>query len=265
MDECCWHPLDLVRFNNHECFRLPSDILLVDETSTVVKVSPDKQNLTFENKNGGIYAIEIQDLKSGDQLSRGWHIYQTPVTKIINLNISKDIVQKSGLKLEDIALEIFAKNSSPAKIQKLNTFINESTLTIEGKQVTKSLLLGRETGKPLFYMFPQGSETKLSRIIVYHGGAIDGLRIFFSSNSSILLGRETNSFSTFNVNNESIGKLKLRSGQWIDAIQFFNRQNIALTPLVGNVNGGSEHVLEGSIVGIYGSFSNWMDGIGVLY
>ena len=265
-DECCWHPLDLVRFNNHECFRLPTDVKLLEQTSTVVKVLPDKQSMTFENKNGGIYAIEIQDLKSGDQLSRGWHIYANPVTQIIKLDVNKDIVQKSGLELKDIALEIFARNTSPIKIQNLNTFITESTLTIQGRQVTKSLLYGSQNEKPVYYLLPQGTETKVNKIIVYHGGAIDGFKIFFSSNSApILLGHETGNFSTFNINNDSIGKIKLRSGQWIDAVQFFNKQNIPITPFVGNVNGGSEHVLEGSIVGIYGSWSNWMDGIGVLY
>ncbi|XBW35177.1 hypothetical protein QEN19_000740 [Hanseniaspora menglaensis] len=266
VDECAWHCLDLVRFNNHECFRLPMDGVFTEKTSTAVKISPDKQSVTIENKTGGIYAVEIQDLKSGDQLSRGWHIYQNPVTQVINLNINKDIVQKSGLQLNDIALEIFAKNASPTKISNLNNFINDSSFKINGVQVTKSLLYGRETQKPVFYLFPEGSNTRFNKITVFHGGAIDGVKLFFTSGKApVLLGNETKDFSSFDIANETIGKLKIRSGQWLDAIQFFNNKNLPIMPFVGNVNGGSEHVMEGQIVGIYGSCTQWMDGIGVLY
>lgn len=265
-DECCWHPLDLVRFKNHECFRLPTDVKFFDKYSTTCQLSKDRKNLHIQNKLGGVYAVEIQDLKTGDHLSRGWHIFQEPKKDLIILNIEKDILKHANLDLQNTGIEIYGANSSTLTIENLKSYIDDAFLTVQGIQVSKSLLYGRKTNDIVCCLFPEGINTKVNKIIVYHGGAIDGIGIFFSSGKPpILLGNQTKDLTTFNIQDQEIGKLKIRSGQWIDAVQFFNKNNAPITALIGNSTGGSEHIIEGNIIGLYGSTSRWMDGIGALY
>ncbi|KAL6930893.1 hypothetical protein ACO0R3_004017 [Hanseniaspora guilliermondii] len=265
-DECPWHPLDLVRFRNHECFKTPSDVQLLNKCSTTCQLSRDRKYLQIQNKTGGIYAIEIQDLKTGDRLSKGWHIYQEPIRGLISLDIERDILKHANLDIQNTGIEIYGVNSSTITIDNLKTYIEDAFITIQGVQVSKSLLYGRKTNDIVCCLFPENNNTKINKIIIYHGGAIDGIGIFFTSGKPpVLLGNQTKDFTTFIIQDQEIGKLKIRTGQWVDAVQFFNKNNSPITKMVGNTTGGSEHVIEGDIRGLYSSTSKWMDGIGALY
>lgn len=265
-DECPWHPLDLVRFRFHECFKIPNDTQPLSKCSTTCQLSRDRKCLQIQNKTGGVYAVEIQDLRTGDHLSKGWHIYQEPVRGLISLDIERDILKQANLDIQNTGIEIYGVNSSKITIDNLKTYIEDAFITVQGVQVSKSLLYGRKTNDFVCWLFPEGTQTKVNKIIVYHGGAIDGIGIFFSSGKPpVLLGNQTKDFSTFVIQNQEIGKLNVRTGQWVDAVQFFNKNNSPITKMVGNTSGGSEHVIEGDIKGLYSSSSKWMDGIGALY
>lgn len=159
----------------------------------------------------------------------------------------------------------------------------------------KSDLLGRhENKKEVVIGF---DESKLTRIRVYHGGALDGIKFYYSNGDapavpprnymdkitsklgnmslnsnekSVLIGNEKPHFTEVLVKpGDRISKMHFRNGAWIDAVQF-EFESGDKTNMLGNAHGGHLTTLEipgkgYKLVGMYGYIGGWLDGIGIIY
>ena len=83
-----------------------------------------------------------------------------------------------------------------------------------------------------------------------------------------LIGRLESNRSKFELKpNEFITRIYVRSGAWVDGIQF--ETNLRKSPFFGNEKGGSLHILQppsgSKLLGMYGTVGDWLDSIGIIY
>jgi hypothetical protein len=112
----------------------------------------------------------------------------------------------------------------------------------------------------------------LSRVIVYHGSAVDGMEFIYDDDSSQLFGKNggKKGGDTFDLDvrrGEYISGFLVRSGFWIDGIQILTSLG-RRSPMFGNAQGGDAHNLippRGfTICGVSGSCGPWLDGFSLL-
>lgn len=141
---------------------------------------------------------------------------------------------------------------------------------------------------------------KITKIRVFHGGALDGVRFYLdissndgrppplpkrgyldkfmsklaiddrSSDRYVTLGNEKPHYTDFVLNaGEYVTLFSIRNGQWIDAFQV--ETNLGRkSEMLGNAGGGHLSVMKPptaahQIVGLYGYTGRWMDGLGFIY
>lgn len=325
-DECTWHRLDLLRFLHHPSFTLPEDYL--DPTfqknnceSGKAILLPLGGNNALLKSATGIYAIEIYkgDLAhaSIEYLPKSIGGEGSQKEILVNTDEMRSRLprDKQEGSFDVHVLSIDGSQSNFNNFEKLvagsENFI-QSDFGLGRGQLTgiKSSVFGdsnRGEKQPLVIF----DSNRIANIRVYHGGALDGIRIDQSAprsgsvstapplpkrdykshlgsafkklglsdtgsqqvlqpvQGSVLYGKQTNNFTDFPFQpGEKITDFKLRSGAWVDAIQIFTDHN-RCSPMLGKTDGGGEGTLtlpQGfEIVGLFGSVSNWIDSIGVVY
>ncbi|VBB81360.1 Putative zinc metalloproteinase [Podospora comata] len=281
-DECTWHRLDCLRFRSHPCFRLPNDMVLNSDDS--VQAWP-VDGLTVMAATG-VSFIEI--FGEGDDVCHSWIEYPAEngsVQRSVTLS-EQDLRSRlpEGKRKGTIKLAIKSHGGGSLDIDDYSKFCStKSCLKLpsalpgipknayRGKKLGASQL---ESSQPHEFIFTSAlrQDRVLSRIIFYHGLAVDGLEFVYDDDSRQLFGKRggKEGGDTFDMDirrGEYITGFFVRSGFWVDAIQVLTSLG-RRSPLFGNAHGGDAHTLippRGyNICGVTGSCGSWVDGFSVI-
>lgn len=198
-DECEWHKLDLLRFRAHPAFRLPSDPSMSADDS--IQAYPVEDGKVMLMAATGISIAEIYT--DGDDLCRAWIEYpadgpptgqslkQVPMTEQELRHKLPDALKKARLRVSikshgggslDIAdFKEFASKTSHIKLLGGNTAFRSAKLG-------HSRMDGSEPQEVVFASVVKQARV-LTRVVVYHGLAVDGLEFFYDNESSQLFGK----------------------------------------------------------------------------
>ncbi|KAL2268120.1 hypothetical protein VTJ83DRAFT_2966 [Remersonia thermophila] len=284
--ECVWHRLDCLHFRSHPCFRLPSDPSSNPDPS--IQGWPfDKGSLTVTSA-AGIGYVEI--LAGDDDLCHAWIEYlpsnggspQRSVTlteqelrdrlpedkRKERLRISVRSLAGGSLDIDDFA-KMCSKGASSLKIPSAVPGLSKTAF--RGMKLGLSQMEGSQPQEVVFTSSVR-QDRVLSKILVYHGGALDGLEFVYDDDSRQLFGKRGGKpggdvFELDVRRGEYITGFVVRSGFWIDGIQVLTSLG-RKSPLYGNANGGSSHTLIPpigyNICGVTGSCAAWIDGFSVI-
>lgn len=192
-DECKWHRLDLLRFLYHDSFRLPSDVndpsFGINKPDGSAMILPIGNNEAIVKSNSGIYAIEVYAREIADSfieflpLSLGGQGIQNEI-KINSYNLKK-LLPNDRKNVDDIRINVLCiggQSDCDKLISKLSNN-NDNFVTINGEEINrkgsiraiKSNCLGQfnQNNHQMVLFDPK----TIYNIRVYHGAAVDGLRI----------------------------------------------------------------------------------------
>ena len=225
-DECAWHRLDVLRFRNHPCFRVPSyDQIMIQDDS--IQFYPIGNGKILFSAATGISFIEI--FTEGEELCKTWLEYIN--TEARNASMPRQVIlteadlraklpedkKKKKLKLEvfsgssrsltigDVSevlsksyiINLPLKRQAPKKDEGLtmNTFDNvmglgrsfETRLGFKSKKLGFSQMEGSEQQEIIFDS--TNLQTKLmTSVKVYSGNSLDGIEFCYEDGHSQLFG-----------------------------------------------------------------------------
>lgn len=284
---CHWTQNDLTRFLHHGSFSLPEDRFPKIEKSKLEEretptpalyATPD--DTLIAKSDSGIFMIELLIL--GFPLFTIANLppqyYGSGDLKVMNLRYKdcNSLLVKSGKKVDskfnlrvcsfdgEILVNDFKKYCSDFRLREniINSHFGLGRGRLTGYK-SSSL------GTPKYTPMAIGIDVKnITKIRVYHGAALDGVRFYYtSSREPDIIGKENLRFTDVLFNpGEYITKFNIRNGEWIDAIQFQTNQRIS--PMIGGKGGhlsSLEAPEEYAIVGMYGFCGSWLDAIGIVY
>ncbi|KAK5653577.1 hypothetical protein OQA88_8839 [Cercophora sp. LCS_1] len=284
-DECTWHRLDCLRLRSHPCFRLPNDAVLNPDDS--VHAWPIEGGSIMVTAPTGVSYLEI--FGEGDDVCHNWIEYQAEnggVQRQVLLNEQElrnrlpEEKRKGTLK---ISVKSFGGGSLDIDDFKRLCSSKESSLKLPtgvpglGKAAYRAKKLGHssiEGSEPHEVIFSSAlrQDRVLSKIVFYHGFALDGLEFVYDDDSRQLFGKRGGKIGgdVFEMDirrGEYITGFHVRSGAWIDGIQVLTSLG-RRSPMYGNAHGGSGHTLippRGyNICGVTGSCGPWLDGFSVI-
>ncbi|KAL1862983.1 hypothetical protein VTK73DRAFT_6514 [Phialemonium thermophilum] len=283
-DECTWHRLDCLQFRSHPCFRLPNDpILNADES---VQAWPVEGGNVVVMAATGISHLEIYG--EDDDVCHTWIEYpvengcsqrQVSLTETELRNRLPESKRRGNLKVcvrsyggGKLDIEDFKKLCSKDSSFKLPSNLpGLGKPAYRGKRVGRSQMQG-STFQEIVFTSAIRHDRVLSRVIVYHGRALDGLEFVYDDDSRQLFGKRGGKpggdvFDMDIRRGEYVTGFVVRAGFWVDAIQILTSIG-RRSPMYGNVHGGSAHTLippRGyTICGVTGSCGPWVDGFGVI-
>jgi hypothetical protein len=175
---------------------------------------------------------------------------------------------------QKISMEATCLNQSEKSVENLNEFItSHSGVRLPGVDavVLKSDVYGQGSEGATKYdaVFLNNNRPKqLARILVNHGCFLDGFILVWQDGTRDVIGKSGGRRSEFNITTgEYVQGLIVRSGAWIDGIQF-KLSSGRLSPWYGG-DGGGLHTIEApqgyEMVGLHGKANDWMEQIGVYY
>lgn len=322
---CHWNILDKIRFLFHGSFALPvdsNDYTMGHIYSTTTKPDDSYPNnkvpVLFTTSSGsivksdsGIFMIELvsKDLArfhisylpksyGGNGLQHEIFLdYDSLYAQLKHLY--KEAHPGFDVRVLSLGGDLYIKNFKERTSNSRNIIRSDFGLGQGVITGYKSDLLGRSENKEEVII--GFNEDTISRIRVYHGGALDGIKIYYGHNKSgskvppipsrgymdnltnklkgvhlssdeksVTIGKEKPHYTDINVKpGDKISKIHFRNGAWIDAVQFeFKSGN--KSQMLGNANGGHLTTLEVPgegfrLVGMYGYIDRWMNGIGIIY
>lgn len=195
-DECAWHRLDCLRFRSHPSFRLPHDPVLNPDGS--VQAWPVENGHITVTAATGISFIELYP--EGDDVCHHWLEY----------GFENNSIQRNVCLKEQELREHLPTNKRRKKLRVCIKSHGGGNLDIDdfGDLCSKNSSLKLPSGKTAFRSkklgFSQMENTQqqefvftssihqnrvLSRIVFYHGFALDGLEFFYDDNESQLFGK----------------------------------------------------------------------------
>ncbi|KAF7561980.1 hypothetical protein G7046_g2142 [Stylonectria norvegica] len=269
-DECGWHRLDCLRFRAHPAFRLPND----------PPINPDGSVQAFPVDGGNVLVMAatgvsfVEVYGEGDDVCHSWIEYPTdqgPPSRQLTLNDQElrgklpESKQKGRVRVsikshggESLEIDDFKKFTSKESCVKLSS----------GKTAFRSQKLGSskmENSEPQEVVFTNAvkQDRVLSRVVAYHGSALDGLEFAYDDGSTQLFGKKGgkqggDAFELDVRRGECISGFLVRSGFWIDGVQILTNLG-RKSPVFGKAHGGSAHTLippRGyTICGVSGSWS----------
>ncbi|RYP69800.1 hypothetical protein DL771_005909 [Monosporascus sp. 5C6A] len=262
-DECTWHRLDCLRFRSHPCFRLPNDPILNPDES--VQAWPVENGQVIVTAATGVSFIELY--AEGDDVCHSWLEYGSENGSIQrNLCLKEQELRehlppskrRSNLKVcikshggGNLDIDDFTSLCSKASSFKLGS----GQLAFRSKRLGMSKM---ENSQPQEIVFTSSLHQNrvLSRIVFYHGFAVDGIEFFFDDGESQLFGKRGGKPGDIR-RGEYITGFSVRSGFWIDAVQVLTSLG-RRSPIYGNAHGGSP------VCGVSGSCAAWVDGFSVI-
>jgi len=280
-DECTWHRLDCLHFRNHPCFRLPNDPPFNPDDS--VQAWPVDGGNVLVTAAAGVAYLEI--FGEGDDVCHSWIEYpleSSSLQRQVTLTEAElrarlpENKRRGRMKVcikswggGNLDIEDFRQLSSKESSTKLGN-------ALLGKTAFRSCKLGlsqMEGSQPEEIIFTSAlrQDRVLSRIVFYHGFAVDGLEFVYDDDSRQLFGKRGGKpggdyFDMDIRRGEYISGFCIRSGFWIDGIQVLTSLG-RRSPTYGNAHGGSARTLippRGyTICGVSGSCGNWLDGFSV--
>lgn len=325
---CHWNIRDLMRYLYHDSFSLPID--KDDATFLKIQQTTLRPNEIYKHKEkplsfilspgvvsvksyAGIYMVELcgQDLARFHMpffpRSYGGTGLQNEILldyQELHHNFKqswKDAGDEFDVRVLSVAGDLYINNFKKSSVLTQDDVIRSDFGLQRGAILGyKGELLGSAKGGMQYIGF---DISKISKIRIYHGGALDGVTFFFKSGNTdpappvpkrdyvmsilrrplppknslkddswsheVTLGNKKPHFTDFDISpGELVTRLIFRSGQWIDAMCVETNTERS-SGLLGNANGGHQSVLEAPtsrrMVGMYGYCGRWMDGLGIIY
>ncbi|KAK3384776.1 putative peptidase family-domain-containing protein [Podospora didyma] len=271
-DECGWHRLDCLRFRSHPCFRLPNDPVLNSDDS--IQAWPVEGGNVLVTAATGIAFLELFGV--GDEECHNWIEY--PIengTTQRHVSLSEQELRnrlpeekrKGIIKISikshgggELTIDDFTKLCSKESCFRLpSTVPGMGKMAFRGKKLGYSQMDGSEP-QELVFTSALGQGRVLSRIIFYHGFALDGLEFVYDDDSRQLFGKRGGKEGgyTFDMDirrGEYISGFIVRSGFWIDAIQVLTSMG-RKSPIFGNAHGGSAYASFLSFRPLYRATAN---------
>ncbi|CEP16567.1 hypothetical protein [Parasitella parasitica] len=266
-----WHRLDIMRLRFHPAFRVPQD-------GPIGSRSPSKPSVVALEGGqfqviapAGISLLEMD--VEGQYRSHFEFLQEQP--RVVTFNI-KDICDRCQCSAnEKISLHAVCINQETKDIDDLNSFLNShGGVYLPGVSgpVLKSDIFGNESdqgmAKYTAIFYRNNRPRQLKCILVNHGAFLDGFTLIYDDGSQDQIGTTGGGRTQFDVERgEHIQGLVVKSGAWIDGVQF-KLSSGRLSPWFGGNGGGPSqiHAPQGyDIVGIFGSAKNWMEQIGIFY
>ncbi|KOS18051.1 putative zinc metalloproteinase [Escovopsis weberi] len=278
-DECAWHRLDCLRFRAHPAFKLPNDVPLHPDES-VQAYAVDGGNVLVVAATG-ISFVEI--FGEGDDVCRSWIEFtldNNPAQRQITLAESDLRARLPDSKRKGrVKVSVKSHGGGCLDIEDFKAFSSKaSSIKLPGGKVAfRSQSLGESkmqgsTAQETIFASALKYDRVLSRIIVYHGSALDGLEFVYDDNSSQLFGRKGGKeggdlFELDVRRGEYLSGFIVRAGYWIDGLQILTSLG-RRSPMFGNAHGGSGYTLVPprgyTICGVAGTCGAWLDGFSVL-
>lgn len=201
-DECAWHRLDCLRFRSHPCFRLPNDPPTSPDDS--VQAWPVEGGNVMFTAATGLSFIEI--FGAGDDVCRNWIEYPVDQQGVVQRNVllsDQDLrnrlpedSRKGPLRVSvksigggSLDIDDFRKLCSKEATLRLPSAVpGLGRLAFRGKKLGASQTEGSE---PQDVMFTSTLRTDrvLSRMLFYHGFALDGIEFVYDDDSRQLFGK----------------------------------------------------------------------------
>ncbi|WYZ34356.1 hypothetical protein EsH8_I_000632 [Colletotrichum jinshuiense] len=281
-DECGWHRLDCLRFRAHPCFKLPSDSPMNLDDS--VHAFPVESGNVVMMAATGIAFIEL--FSEADDVCRKWIEYPIEngsVQRQLTLN-DRELREQLPEDKRKGRLRVSVKSHGGGSLD-IDDFkrlcSKESSFKLTpgplGKTAYRGKALGHSAmegsvGQEVVFESASKQNRVLSRVIFYHGYAVDGMEFVYDDDSTQLFGKrggkEGGDTFEFDIRRgEYISGFYIRSGSWIDAIQVLTSLG-RRSPMFGNAHGGSAHTVippRGyTICGVAGSCGAWVDGFSIL-
>ncbi|GJC77773.1 putative zinc metalloproteinase YIL108W [Colletotrichum liriopes] len=277
-DECGWHRLDCLRFRTHPCFRLPNDPPMNADDS--VHAFPVESGNVVVMAATGIAFIEL--FAEDDDVCRKWIEYPIEsgsTQRQLTLN-DRELRDKLPENKRKGQLRVSVKSHGGGTLdiddfKKLCSKESSFKLTPGplGKTAYRGKALGNSTmegtvAQEVVFDSAVKQNLVLSRVIIYHGYAVDGIEFVYDDDSTQLFGKRGARKAAIHIRRgEYISGFYVRSGFWIDAIQVLTSLG-RRSPVYGNAHGGSAHTLippRGyTICGVAGSCGAWVDGFSIL-
>ena len=221
-DECGWHRLDVLRFRAHPSFRLPSDPPVPADAS--IQAYPVESGTALVVAPSGVSFVEIYG--DGDDVCRTWLEFapNTPVSGQRQINLTEPDLRSrlpAPKKKGRIRVSIKSHGGGSLDIDDFKKFVSKESFVklddgkhaFSGKTVGKSSMEGSQPHEVVFSS-ANTPDRVLSRVVVYHGSAVDGLEFFYDDGSSQLFGKKggKNGGSSFDL-----GKLRALSSPWTNS------------------------------------------------
>lgn len=195
-DECGWHRLDVLRFRAHPAFRLPSD----------PPSNPDDSVQAFATEGGSILAMAATGISfvelyaEGDDVCHSWIEFPVEACPLQRQVALHDQDLRARLPEEKrkgrLGLSIKSHGGGSLTIDDARAFASKNSLVKigGGKLASRSAKLGEsrmEGSEPHEVVFASAVQPGriMSRVIVYHGSALDGVEFIYEDDSRQLFGR----------------------------------------------------------------------------
>lgn len=197
-DECTWHRLDTLRFKNHPCFRLPTDMPLSADDS--VQVWPVDNGKAVVTAAIGIAFIEL--FTEDDEICHSWIEYANgdngsggPSRQIVLTESDLKARLPDDKKSKKIKLQIHSAGQGNHTVEDFGQLKSKNSVVKmpNGQLGFKGSKLGfskQEGSRPQEVILESAiKQTKLlTSIKVYHGFALDGVEFCYEDSTSQLFG-----------------------------------------------------------------------------
>ncbi|BFZ57390.1 hypothetical protein PYCC9005_004442 [Savitreella phatthalungensis] len=272
---CDWHRLDILRFLDHPAFALPSDVR--QPKGSITSMATEEGVLV--TCNSGLRCIELY--LDGHEFPRAWIETNSKPRLIISENELRDcIIRRHGdshdARTRKLRCNIMARTGEQVNLDDVGDLMRPVRLPGVGGnkgKAFKSGWYGINDGKYSEIFLPD----EIELIRVWCGDALDGIEVFARSQQATdinvptvqLVGsRGGRPHDFFITPGERIASLNVRSGLWMDAVQFVTTRG-RTSPWFGNTQGGSQHAIvcpEGYVIcGIRGEVGDWLNKLGTFY
>jgi hypothetical protein len=196
-DECGWHRLDCLRFRAHPAFRLPNDLPM--NTDTSIQAFPVESGNIVVMAATGVFFVEIY--AEGDDVCHSWIEYpvdQGTPSRQVTLSESElrgrlpDKKRKGAMKIS-----VKSYGGGSIDIEDYKKFVSKESLVklANGKNGFRSQKMGcskMDGTQPTEAVFTSAikQDRILSRVVIYHGMAVDGMEFVYDDDSRQLFGKK---------------------------------------------------------------------------
>ena len=205
-DECTWHRLDCLRFRSHPCFRLPNDPVLNPDDS--VHGWPMEGGALAVTAATGVAYLEIY--AEGDDVCRAWIEYPPenggPVRRLVSLaeqDLRAKLPEQGGKRKGRLRLSVKSYGGGSLEIDDFSKLCSKEAACVKIPSAVPGLPKTALRGKKLGLSQMEGSEPHefvftsvladhrvLSRVVFYHGFAVDGIEFVYDDDSRQLFGKK---------------------------------------------------------------------------
>ncbi|KAJ1999188.1 hypothetical protein GGI04_004678 [Coemansia thaxteri] len=291
-----WHRTDIIRLRHHPCLRLPSDPLLRDneKMESGFEALPTENGILIQNDNGITivevwvndkyrnhreYTAENLERRREGSLPAGPNELADAFPRSILLDMTAWREWAGGWKDSDkVTLELTSRATATDTFANVNDMMKagsrrdrDGCIVFCSGQLGKGEMQGTEKFEAWFSSKEMARSTlpKVQSIQIYSGNCIDGFILRLDDGSERKIGAcKGGKQSTLHIDpNDDLDHVVVRSGWWIDGLEFVTSQGHSSGWKGGS--GGGKHMLKPPVgycwMGLSGSGAGWLDSLTMHY